>query len=141
MVDPKRYGYHLPPERMYQPMDVDIVTVNSKVRIPLSDIADALNMDFKTLKELNPHIIGYHLPIGRFQMKVPRGQGEHLKTAIAQHSSKRSHKYSESHYVVQPGDTLHKISRKTGVSVSRLKSINGIRGSLIRVGQKINLEP
>ena len=141
MEDPKRYGYSLPPERMYHPVDVEIVSVNPKVRVHLSDIADALNMDFKTLKELTPHIIGYHLPTGRFQMKVPSGQGEQLMIAIAQHSPKRSHQYSGSYYVVKPGDTLHKISRKTGVSVSRLRSINGIQGSLIRVGQKIRLEP
>ena len=98
-------------------------------------------MDFKTLKELNPHIIGYHLPTGRFQMKVPSGKGQNLKKTIAQLTPKRSHQHTGSYYVVRPGDTLHRISRKTGVSVARLKDINGIRGSLIRVGQKIRLRP
>ena len=141
MEDAKRYGFNLPPERMYHPVDVDIVVVNPKARLHLSDIADALDMDFKTLKELNPHIIGYHLPTGRFQMNVPSGQGQNLKNAITGLTPKRSHQHTGSYYVVKPGDTLHRISRKTGVSVARLKDINGIRGSLIRTGQKIRLRP
>ena len=141
MENPKHYGFSLPMERIYQPIDVDIIAVNPKAQLHLSDIADALDMDFKTLKELNPHIIGYHLPTGPLYMKVPSGQGQDLKNAIAGLTPKRPHQHSGSHYVVQPGDTLHRISRKTGVSVARLKDINNIQGSLIRVGQKLRLQP
>lgn len=43
-------------------------------------------------------------------------------------------------YTVRPGDTLHSISRQTGVSVDRLSTLNGISNpSLIRVGQRLRL--
>lgn len=43
-------------------------------------------------------------------------------------------------YTVRPGDTLHSISRQTGVSVDRLSALNGISNpSLIRVGQRLRL--
>jgi len=43
-------------------------------------------------------------------------------------------------YRVQPGDTLSSIARETGVSVSRLASLNSISNpSLIRVGQRLRL--
>lgn len=43
-------------------------------------------------------------------------------------------------YRVQPGDTLSSIARETGVSVSRLASLNNISNpSLIRVGQRLRL--
>ncbi|KQZ21814.1 hypothetical protein ASD50_05800 [Mesorhizobium sp. Root552] len=42
-------------------------------------------------------------------------------------------------YVVQQGDTLSSISRKTGVSVTALKQANGMQDGLIRVGQKLSL--
>jgi murein DD-endopeptidase MepM/ murein hydrolase activator NlpD len=42
-------------------------------------------------------------------------------------------------YVVQQGDTLSAISRKTGVSVTALKQANGMQDGLIRVGQKLTL--
>lgn len=42
-------------------------------------------------------------------------------------------------YVVKKGDTLSAISRKTGASVSAIKSANGISGSLIRPGQSLTI--
>ena len=42
-------------------------------------------------------------------------------------------------YVVQPGDTLNRISNITGVPVERLKALNGIPDSHIEVGQKLKL--
>jgi murein DD-endopeptidase MepM/ murein hydrolase activator NlpD len=42
-------------------------------------------------------------------------------------------------YVVQQGDTLSSIARKTGVSVTALKQANGMQDGLIRVGQKLSL--
>ena len=40
-------------------------------------------------------------------------------------------------YIVQSGDTLYSVSRKTGVSVDSLKSANGLSNGAIRVGQSL----
>lgn len=40
-------------------------------------------------------------------------------------------------YTVGAGDTLYSVSRKTGVSVDRLKQANGLSGDTIRLGQKL----
>ena len=42
-------------------------------------------------------------------------------------------------YVVRPGDTLHRLSRRSGLSVTALQQSNHLRGSLLRVGQRLNL--
>ena len=42
-------------------------------------------------------------------------------------------------YTVRRGDSLSLIARRTGVSVAELRTANGIRGDLIRVGQKLIL--
>jgi len=42
-------------------------------------------------------------------------------------------------YTVVKGDTLYQVSKKTGVSVSRLKEINDIDSDLLRVGQILEL--
>ena len=42
-------------------------------------------------------------------------------------------------YRVRPGDSLSKIGSRFGVSVSQLRSWNGIRGSTIRVGQTLRV--
>lgn len=43
---------------------------------------------------------------------------------------------SDNVYVVKNGDSLYSIANKFGVSVESLKSINGITGNLINVGQR-----
>ena len=40
---------------------------------------------------------------------------------------------------VSSGDTLYGIGRKYGVSVSRIKSANSLRGDLIRTGQSLKI--
>lgn len=42
-----------------------------------------------------------------------------------------------SHYIVQSGDTLLSVSRKTGVSVNTLKQANNLTNGSIRVGQML----
>ena len=42
-------------------------------------------------------------------------------------------------YTVQPGDTLSRISRNTGASVSAIKQANGITDGSIRIGQKLTI--
>lgn len=42
-------------------------------------------------------------------------------------------------HIVKKGDTLYGLSKKYGVSVSSLRSANGIHGDVIRIGQKIKI--
>jgi murein DD-endopeptidase MepM/ murein hydrolase activator NlpD len=42
-------------------------------------------------------------------------------------------------YTVAAGDTLSRISRKTGVGVNALKSANGLQDGLIRIGQTLTI--
>ncbi|MBT8147211.1 MAG: LysM peptidoglycan-binding domain-containing protein [Gammaproteobacteria bacterium] len=44
-----------------------------------------------------------------------------------------------SQYVVRRGDTLSKISKLAGTSIAHLRSVNGLRGDLIRVGQTLQI--
>ena len=43
-------------------------------------------------------------------------------------------------HVVRPGETLLAISGKTGVSMARIRALNGLRSDRILVGQKLKLE-
>lgn len=44
-------------------------------------------------------------------------------------------------YIVQPGDTLGKIARRKGVSVGSLKATNKLKSDVLRIGQKLTLNP
>ena len=43
------------------------------------------------------------------------------------------------YYVVESGATLSAISRATGVSIARLKKVNGMKNDILRVGQKLKI--
>jgi hypothetical protein len=144
MENPKRYGYNLKPEWVYRPIKCDTVPVSIRIPLHITEVAQALGTDLKLLKELNPQFLGYYLPTGCYTIKVPSGLGSRIATVLEQiipTSSCSTKKVSDGYYVVQLGDTLSHIAKRTGVPVDMLKRLNGIRGSLIMVGQKLRLSP
>ncbi|MFC1867901.1 transglycosylase SLT domain-containing protein [Thermodesulfobacteriota bacterium] len=144
MREPERYGYHLLPERIYKPIKCDMVRIRIRAPLRITDVAQAIGTDFKTIKELNPQILGRYLPVGRYTIRVPPGSGAGIPAVIKKLAGKGRHKIKkvpDNYYVVQPGDTLSLISKQTGVPVGTLKSLNNISGSLIKVGQELRIAP
>ncbi|HID30211.1 MAG TPA: LysM peptidoglycan-binding domain-containing protein [Desulfobacterales bacterium] len=145
MENPERYGYSLSHQRVYKPVEYDLVPVEIEVPLHITDVAAGLDTDFKVLKELNPQISGYHLPTGSYTLRVPSGEGLRTASVLKQLTLVASHhedKNSGPRYVVvRQGDTLSAIAERTGVSVAMLRRTNGIEGSLIMVGQKLGLKP
>jgi LysM repeat protein len=144
LEDPMHYGYEISPGDVYRPVPCDSVQVSIRAPIHITDLARALGTDFKVIKELNPHIIGYYLQRGKYEIKVPEGLGPKVIAAVkkltpAGRSSGR--RISGKYYTVQPGDTLSAIARDTGVPLRTLRKLNGISGSLIRVGQTLRIRP
>ncbi len=45
----------------------------------------------------------------------------------------------QSVHTVKKGDTLYSISRNYGTTVAALRQVNGISGSLIRIGERISI--
>jgi LysM repeat protein len=109
----------------------------------IADVAEALGTDYKMIRELNPQILGRHLPTGSYLLKVPRGSGPRLTQILKQHNAppQPPGERSENNYTVKPGDTLIEISRKTGVPLDTLKKINRLQDSHISPGQKLRLAP
>jgi LysM repeat protein len=122
--------------------------------VHITDLAQAIGTDFKVIKELNPELLGYHLPTGQYSLKVPTGSGSNALAALSRlnqeaavaarandNHSGAPNNSSQGTYVVQPGDTLTRISTVTGVPVERIKALNGIPTAHIEVGQKLKLTP
>lgn len=144
LENPARYGYRIPPDRVYQPVPCDRVEIQVPAMVPIAEVAEALDTDFKTIKELNPHIVGDYMASGRYAVRVPPGQGPRLSAVLKTLGKKiagTGGAITGDVYVVQPGDTLTHISRRSGVPINTIRKRNGIRGSLIRVGQRIILAP
>ena len=144
MENPQRYGYHLEEEQIYPPLEYETVQVKIDQQLHLSYVAASIGSEYRVLKELNPHILRHQLPTGQYSMKVPPGSSDRLMAALQQLNNTSSGEVVEvppSHYVVQAGDTLSHIAVRTGISVTTLKSLNNIQGSLLKVGQRLRLAP
>ncbi len=144
MENPRQYGFRLPPEQVYPPNWYDSVPVKTSSRLNLTDLALALDTDFKVLKELNPQFQRNYVPKGKHQIKVPPGFGPKVVVALQElgkGGSREQEKVSASYYLVREGDTLGRIARRTGVSIASLRRYNDIRGSTIWAGQKLRLIP
>jgi LysM repeat protein len=110
----------------------------------LTDLAQGLGTDYRVLRRLNPQIRHHYLPKGHHTIKVPPGFGSKVEIALQQLKQippRNKNKTYESYYVVQDGDTLGHISKRTGVSIATLRSLNEIHGSTIWAGQKLRLTP
>jgi hypothetical protein len=142
MKHPERYGYKLPPDHVYRPIRSDRITVQIDIPLHIMDLARTLRTDFKVIKELNPQILGDYFPRGHYAINVPKGYGSKMAgifRRLGKSASGSRHEKHDGHAIVQPGDTLSHIAERTGVPVAKLKKLNGISGSLIRVGQKLKL--
>ncbi|CAA6822026.1 MAG: Membrane-bound lytic murein transglycosylase D precursor (EC [uncultured Thiotrichaceae bacterium] len=74
--------------------------------------------------------------------KKSKKNRKYIKKSRKRYSKKRSKKRakkSRKTYRVKSNDTLYSISRKTGVSVKRLKRINRLKSNLIRKGQRLRV--
>lgn len=144
MENPGRYGYNLDQERIHRPVQCDSVQISVQAPIHLTEVAFALGTDLKTIKVLNPQILGYHLPTGQYRINVPTGLGSRMKPVLeqlARTAAPPNEAVPEKFYVVQPGDTLTQIGKRTGVSLDTIRKLNGINGSQIEAGQTIKLRP
>lgn len=143
LEDPSAYGYRIEQRRVYRPITKDRVEVNQSTIIPIVDVAHEMGTDFKTIKELNPHILGRHMPSGRYFVNVPPGRGGELTKALQKtrktYAVGKDGFITGDRYVVQRGDTLIGISRRSGVPVVTIRELNGIQGSMIRVGRQLTL--
>ncbi|MDC0358650.1 LysM peptidoglycan-binding domain-containing protein [Oligoflexia bacterium] len=120
--------------------------------ISASSVSRQLGADIKTLQSVNYAVASkvwkgyYNIPKG-YTLKVPAKYGTKLaalrmpKLGAAKVSVGTSSVYGGVVYKVRRGDTLSRIAKKYKTSVSRLRSYNGLRSDLVKVGQLLVVKP
>ena len=138
------------------PTDFDRVKTNQFVY--LKAFAEESGIPIETLTQLNPEIKKGAIPeqAKNFELKIPKAYKEDFIKNEIQILAKAESGKSEFEklaknmpgstfgkekviYRVRSGDVLGTIARKHNVRLADLKSWNKIRGSMIRVGQKLNI--
>ncbi len=149
----EEYGYEpYVPKEIYFTTD----TVRIKQTVTFEQIAEATGVTEDLIAFLNPsyklHIVphiaeenfGIRLPIQAVGLFVANEEViyHYSQKELAKRTLPQYYKVSDKiHYRVRPGDYLGKIAGRFGVSVRDIKRWNRIRGSMIRVGQRLIIYP
>ena len=136
LENPEKYGIEWP--EVHHPHLFEEVRIDKSVA--LQHVAEMLDMPQDDLKALNSDIrYGVTPPTG-YTLRVPLGAGTTLLGSLdALPESNFKPPPEERRYRVRRGDTLGHIARRFRTSVSRIRRMNRIRGSLIRVGQVLRV--
>ncbi|MEI7590789.1 MAG: transglycosylase SLT domain-containing protein [Deltaproteobacteria bacterium] len=113
------------------------VTHEVKAGESLASIAKKYGTTTKSLRNYNRQALRGGMVSG-IQLTIPVRSTKSFKK-----DSKKNASTAKEHvkrYKVKKGDTLLSISRKTGVSATKIKGINNIKGNTVKTGQSIRLE-
>lgn len=141
----RRYGVTVASLRMTNRLEGNIIRAGQRLRIPgdtatesdtviytvksgdtLSTVAERYRVSVTKLKRAN-RLTSNMLRVGD-RLEIP--SADRVKRNVKPAPETRVH-------VVRSGDTLSEIGERYGVSVSKLRSANGLRGNNLRIGQRL----
>ena len=131
--DPTRYGFE--PIPAADPFPRDSVVVPDMTSLDV--IPRLAGVSGATIRELNPHYLrGVTPPSSRAVVRLPAGAMAPVSAAYADLPA--SERVAFPTHVVKNGETLSRIARKYGVTVTALREVNpGIRTGSPRAGQRL----
>ncbi len=138
MSNPKKFGYSISKEDLYQPLQLDQVEISVNQPVPISLVAQAAKTYFKMIKDLNPHFKNYYIPPGKHQILIPKGSAagfaERYENLLKQWSDEKK----ECIYSVKKGDNFSNLSARFNVPVRAIMIWNGIsNGKKLAPGDKL----
>jgi len=119
LSDFKRKYYEAPMKKIYK---IHVVTRGDN----LSYIGKKYGVSYRVIKDFN------HLKNNNLRLK------QKLIIPIAK-SSRRTKLHTKNYYMVKRGDSLESISHAYKVSVQNIKMQNHLKGSLIRIGERLKI--
>ncbi|MBR6333027.1 MAG: LysM peptidoglycan-binding domain-containing protein [Bacteroidales bacterium] len=154
--------YGIQPANITLPLNVDSVMVNKETHF--DQITALLNISREEIVSLNPQYKKFIIPAFNGQLFPLRLQPHDLIRFIALQDTIQKYHYDEyfnptknltipstsanangevvqvtpnKYHTVRKGETLSKIASKYGTTVNKIKSLNHLRSTSLRVGQKL----
>ena len=132
--DPESFGF----TNLEYQLPVDTVDVSIDFSIELKRLARQIGISKDVLVDLNPALRHRVTPGGfpPYHIHVPRGLKQQTVQALLDIPQEERVQWKR--YKIRKGDTLGRISRKMGVSVSSLMTVNKIRNARrLKIGQML----
>ena len=127
----------------------DIVPVDYTLRLPAGSIEDFILYEDSiygtspksALASGTRRLITEDIEATPIEM-TPASTTSNVRSNNARKSSRstRNRKQQIRNVAVKSGDTLSSIAKKNGTTVSKLRQLNGIKGDIIRPGQKVRVK-
>lgn len=76
LSDPRRYGLRLDEDQYYSPLSIDRVEIEISKPLSLVEVAKAVGVSYKKMKDLNPHLSEESVPVGRHFLNLPPESAE-----------------------------------------------------------------
>ncbi len=76
LSDPKRFGFHLEDQDLYDSLRWERVRIELKQPLPIMEVARAIGSSYKELKEMNLHLLEETIPPGAHFFNLPEGTSE-----------------------------------------------------------------
>ena len=133
---PKQFGFHdhSQPVHQYEEIRMDRP-------VHLRSVARETGTSFEELRRLNPELRRSVTPPDRdgYYLKIPVGTAGRVEQAKSRMKMWTQPPSQRAWYRVRRGDSLSVIAHRFGTSVRQLKNLNGLSGTLIRVGQRLRV--
>ncbi len=143
LSNPEKYGFFLTEDDYYSPLEFDCVDVDIVKKTPIHIVAKAANTHFKTIKDLNPELLGNYIRKGSHSILIPRDSAGNFHARYERYLSEWKNRKPEFVYVVKRGDSLFDIANQFNVPLLALCSWNKmhIKGKDIYPGNRIIIYP
>ncbi len=92
LSNPKKYGFHLEEEELYDPLQVERVQIELTQPLSLAEVARAIGFFYKEVRELNPHFSEETIPPGIRFINLPLGTSEKFRTFFSDWDKERKGK-------------------------------------------------
>lgn len=120
---PEKYGFE--DIEYEEPLVFDTVEIDSPIDIRTA--AKVLEIDYESLKNLNPELRRWNTPpnISSYQLKIPFGKKGEFLTRYEEIKPKNKMLFHS--HKIRPGDTLYKIARLYKTGIDPILEMNNIR--------------
>ncbi len=137
LQDPEKWGFHDLPEPA-QPVSFDTITTDREMA--LKDIAATIGVSESELEFLNPSLRHKITPSYEYTIRVPKGTAEAASAALASVPVSKLPDVPEFVvHTVRRGETLSTIAVRYRTSVRAIQNANNMRGTMIRIGQRLRV--